>query len=224
MLKYFEHIKKMNLGTKRMFFILTLFVLVSEIEVNAQNFMGNIDLGFRAGLNMTTITGDKESGLEVGFAAGAGGKFHISENSSLSAELLYTTGGMNANKSIDTTGVKVKIYDKIHLHYLAIPIVYQYYFTDILGIEIGPQVGFCLGGKEKNKIGNESWVPSKLSPTDYNVFDCGILAGIYTNNITQENDFLISLRVYFGLTNVMKYERNNKNICIQFGIGYIIGK
>lgn len=223
MLNYVSHTKKNFRGNLKTFLMMILAVTFG-IEVNAQNFTDNLSFGLRAGLNMTTVSGITESGLELGFTAGVGSKYNISGNSSLSAELFYTTSGMSANKSIDTIGVKVKIYNKIHLHYLAIPIVYQYYFTDILGIEIGPQVGFCLGGKEKNKIGNESWVPSKLSPTDYNVFDCGILAGIYTNNITQENDFLVSLRVYFGLTDAMKYEGSNKNICIQFGIGYIIGK
>lgn len=223
MLNYVSHTKKNFRGNLKTFLMMILAVTFG-IEVNAQNFTDNLSFGLRAGLNMTTVSGITESGLELGFTAGVGSKYSISGNSSLSAELFYTTSGMSANKSIDTIGVKVKIYNKIHLHYLAIPIVYQYYFTDILGIEIGPQVGFCLGGKEKNKIGNESWVPSKLSPTDYNVFDCGILAGIYTNNITQENDFLVSLRVYFGLTDAMKYEGSNKNICIQFGIGYIIGK
>lgn len=223
MLKYVSH-TKMNFREKLTSFILTVFVFISGIEVNAQNFTDNLSFGLRAGLNMTTVSGITESGLELGFTAGVGSKYSISGNSSMSAELLYTTGGMSADITVETSDTKIKTYDKIHLHYIAIPVVYQYYFTDILGLEIGPQFGFCLGGKEKNKIGNGNWVPTKLSSADYNVFDCGILAGIYTNNISQGNDFLVSLRVYFGLTDAMKYEGSNKNICIQFGIGYIIGK
>ncbi|MCQ2317446.1 MAG: PorT family protein [Bacteroidales bacterium] len=223
MLNYVSHTKKNFRGNLRTFLMMILAVTFG-IEVNAQNFADNLNFGLRAGLNMTTISGITESGLELGLTAGVGSKYNIPGNSSLSAELLYTTGGMSADITVETTDTKIKTYDKLHLHYIAIPVVYQYYFNDILGLEIGPQIGFCLGGKEKHKVGNESWVSSKLSPADYNVFDCGILAGIYTNNISQGNDFLVSLRVYFGLTDAMKYEGSNKNICIQFGIGYIIGK
>lgn len=223
MLKHFAHIT-MNCRERYASFIFFVFAIASSVATNAQSVSKDITFGLRAGLNMTTLAGSTESGLDLGFTAGVGAKYNISDNSSFSAELLYTSGGMSTSKTIDSTSTKVKVYDKTHLHYLAIPIVYQYYFKDILGLEIGPQIGFCLGGKDKNRIGNESWISSKLTTSDYNVFDCGLVAGIYTNDITQENDFFISLRAYFGLTNVMKNEGNNKNICIQFGVGYFIGK
>jgi len=178
----------------------------------------------RMGVNMSSLTNIDDAGLELGFTAGAGVKYKFPENSSVLSDILYSTGGKSSSSMIDTVSVSIKIYDKIHLHYLAIPIVYQYYFTDVLGLEIGPQFGFCLAGKRKMKTGNEEWSSVKLTSSDYHVFDFGILAGIYTNNLTSENDFIVSLRAFFGLTDVMRNEGKNKNICIQLGIAYIIGK
>lgn len=215
---------KVNPKVRRSSCFFLFFILISTFEMDAQKFTGNVDFGLRAGLNMTTIGGSESSGLTVGLTVGAVGKYTLSMKSNLSAELLYTTGGMSSNRTIELTDVKVKIYDKTHLHYLAIPVLYQYYFTDVLGIEVGPRFGVCLGGKERTREGNERWESKKLSKSDYHVFDCGILAGIYTNDMAQESDFSVGFRIYFGLTNVMKDEGSNKNICIQLGIGYIIGE
>ncbi|MCQ2309489.1 MAG: PorT family protein [Bacteroidales bacterium] len=205
------------------FVVLLFLVLVPLSRAEAQG-LDQLHFGMRLGLDMSTLTGIEDAGMELGFAAGAGAKYELSENSSVLTELLYSTGGKSSSITVSNFKDNLKIYDKIHLHYLKIPVVYQYYFTDILGLEIGPQLGFCLGGKKKTRTGNEDWSAVRLTSDDYHVFDFGILTGIYTNNLTSENDFIVSLRAYFGFTNVMKDEDGNKNICIQLGIAYIIGK
>lgn len=201
-----------------------LFLIFSMLNrTEAQN-LDRLHLGMRLAINMSTLTEIEDSGLEFGFTAGAGIKYEISENRSALAEVLYSTGGKSSSSTVVNSRDNIKIYDKIHLHYLKIPVVYQYYFTDILGLEIGPQFGFCLGGKKKTRTGNEDWSATKLTSDEFHVFDFGILTGIYTNKLTSENDLIVSLRAYFGLTNVMKDEGGNKNVCIQIGIAYIIGK
>lgn len=223
MLKQFTNIK-----TEFKESILPIFLLVFIInvgfETKAQSFGNSLNFGFRVNLNMSSITGSTDTGLKLGATAGIGIQYEMNEKSSLFAELLYSTGGNSSSKAIDTAGIKVKIYDKIHLNNIVIPIVYQYYFTDILGLEIGPQLGFCLGGKEKARVGNESWTSVRLNSSNYNIVDFGIITGIFTKNITQEDNLYISLRAYFGLTNVMKDKGANKNISIQLGVGYIIGR
>lgn len=205
-------------------FVTLLFLIFSMLNrTEAQN-IDNLHFGMRLTLNMSTITEIEDSGLELGFTAGAGIKYEISENSSALAEILYSTGGKSSSSTVINSKDNIKIYDKIHLHYLRIPVVYQYYFTDILGLEIGPQFGFCLSGKKKTKTGNEDWSATKLTSDDYHVFEFGILTGIYTSKLTSENDLIVSLRAYFGLTNVLKNEGGNKNVCIQLGFAYIIGK
>jgi len=215
---------KTKLGKRFASFFLLIFIFNGGIGANAQNAGSRLSFDLRANLNMTTITGASNAGLKLGATVGVGSLYKMNENSSFLAELLYSTGGSSSSQSIDTTGIKLKIYDKTHLNYLVIPIVYQYYFTGILGLEIGPQLGFCLGGKEKFRTGNNSWTSIKLNSGDFNVFDFGVIIGIYTKNITQEDNLFISLRACFGLTNVMKDMGANKNINIQLGLGYIIGR
>lgn len=205
-------------------FVMILFLIFSMLnKTEAQN-LDQFHLGMRLALNMSTLTQIEDSGLELGFTAGAGIKHELSGSSSVLAEVLYSRNGKSSSSTIINSRDNIKIYDKIHLHYLKIPVVYQYYFTDILGLEIGPQFGFCLGGKKKTRTGNEDWSATRLTSDEYHVFDFGILTGIYTNKLTSENDLIVSLRAYFGLTNVMRDVGGNKNVCIQIGIAYIIGK
>lgn len=203
--------------------VLLLFIFGSEFASFCQDTGSAFKCGIRANINMATVTGD-ESGMELGLSVGPGIKYIKTKNSSILIEVLYSTGGESSSSIIENPNVNVKIYNKLHLNYIRIPLIYQYYFTDILGFEIGPQFGFCLGGKTKVRTGNEDWIPRKLSSNDYNIFDFGLVTGIYTNHLTSENDFIVSLRAYFGFTDVMKNVGSNKNICIQLGIAYIIGK
>ncbi|MCQ2322349.1 MAG: PorT family protein [Bacteroidales bacterium] len=205
-------------------FVVLLFLILYPLSRAEAQSLDQLHFGMRLGLKMSTLTGIEDAGMELGFTAGAGARYELSGNSSVLAELLYSTGGKSSSTTVSDFNDNIKIYDKIHLHYLKIPIVYQYYFTDILGLEIGPQLGFCLGGKMKTKTGNEDWSAARLTSDDYHVFDFGVLTGIYTNNLTSGNDFIVSLRACFGFTNVMRDECGNKNVCIQLGIAYIIGK
>lgn len=176
-------------------------------------------LGVRGGVGMSTLNGYQNNGLKVGLTVGGFGKYFLNENMSIIADIDYSMGGQQSERWITNNRDELKEYRKYRLHYINIPVLYQYYFTDILGLEAGFNMRYCIAGNLKTKIGNDSWKSSKL---DHNNFDCGLIFGVYTDNLIPNEDFFVSLRAYFGFIDVVKEVGSNKNISIQVTVGYTI--
>ena len=108
------------------------------------------------------------------------------------------------------------------MRYFNLPVLYQYYFTDILGIEAGLNFCYCVTGSLQTKIGNGSWQSQDFSSADYNSFDMGLILGIYTDNLIPHDNFFVSLRVYYGFLDVLKDAGSNKNLSVQASVGYML--
>ena len=110
------------------------------------------------------------------------------------------------------------------MYYINFPILYQYYINNIIGVEAGPSLGLCLGGKDKARIGNEPWDVERFTRGTYNNFDMGITIGIYTKDLGQSafNNIFIGFRYTFGLINIEKSNIRNTNRGASISIGYII--
>ena len=177
--------------------------------------------GIRGGVGMSTLTGFENNGLKLGITAGGYAKYMIDEYSSINAELSYSTGGQQSEKWLENGSEQLKVYSKYNLHYLNLPILYQYYFTDILGVEGGVNFRYCLTGSLKTKVGNERWQSVDFDQNYYNSFDLGLIFGVYTENLIPHDNFFVSLRSYFGFLDVVKNVGANKNISIQISVGYM---
>lgn len=198
--------------------VAVLFILLSGgTSVKAQN--ADYQLGVRGGVGMATLSGFQNNGLKLGIAAGFYGKYFLSENTSIIADLDYSMGGQQSEKWLSGNRDEIKEYRKYSLHYINLPILYQHYFIDILGVEAGLNFRYCLGGNLKTKIGNEGWHQTNL---DHNNFDFGIIFGVYTDNLIPHDDFFVSLRAYFGFLDVVKDVGSNHNVSVQVSVGYTL--
>ena len=182
----------------------------------------NIHFGFRGGLGMSTLTCFENNGLKLGLTCGVCGQYNIAENQKVLTEIYYSTGGQQSEKWRGSRNEQIKVYSKYNLHYVNLPIIYQYYFTDILGVEAGPNLRYCLNGTWKTKIGNENWHSESFSTGNYNSFDFGLIIGVFTSNLLQHDDVFVSLRAYFGFLDVIKDVGANKNIGVQVSVGYML--
>lgn len=213
-----KHIRKIRKGSA---FSLLLILLFLTTEIHSQE----LSFGFTAGLNMSTISSAKDNGgLKIGYDLGGIAKYPINNKSNICANILFSTQGQQYSDIIDNENEYMKIYHSTSLYYINIPILYQYYFNNIIGIEAGPSLGLCLGGKDKSRIGNENWDIKKFSKGTYNTFDLGITLGIYTKDLGQSafNNIFIGFRYTFGLINIEKEVGRNTNRCASISIGYII--
>lgn len=198
-------------------FLAVVFLMLNGGILKAQDI--DYQFGARGGVGMSTINGFQNNGLKVGLTVGGFGKVYLDKNMSIIADIDYSMGGQQSERWITGERDEVKEYRKYRLHYINMPVLYQYYFTDILGLEAGLNFRYCMAGNLKTKIGNDSWKTAEL---DYNNFDFGIIFGVYTDKLIPSEDFFVSLRAYFGFLDVVKEVGSNKNMSVQITVGYTI--
>ena len=176
---------------------------------------------------MNTISAKShESGLKVGINIGGLSQLKINNNNSVIANLKLSTKGQQFSRIEESLNEYRKIYCTTTLYYVDIPILYQYYFEDLLGLEVGPTFNFCLGGKDKSKTGNEPWNVRKFEKGTYNPFEFGLTFGVFSSDLGQSsfNNIYIEFRYFIGLTNFIKNYERNTNTGVFFNIGYIFEK
>jgi hypothetical protein len=203
-----------NFNFRNYFLPLTvLFALASlsafseyEIGGRGRNDSKNFSYGAKAGLNVSTLTGEKSSS-KVGFTLGGFGMIKFGSDVGLAAELLYSQQGC------DFTGSDVTV----KLDYLNIPILAYYYIKQVEGLsaKIGIQPSLLLSS-------NVDY--GHMSYTDgFNTLDVAIPVGI-----SYEFAFglLFDARYNIGITNVFDgtWKFNNKdsgnNMVFKFTAGY----
>lgn len=198
-------------------------ILLTVAAVFAMNFMNaqEIKYGAKAGLNISTLTGDVEDAKAIaGFHVGGFVEFKVAEKFSIQPELLFSTQGAKQEFGMYYEGFDIDVEDKIKLSYLNVPIMAKYYVIKGLSIEAGPQIGFLLSAKEEAKASvgwasesGEVDIKDELKSIDFG-FNLG--AGYeFTQNI------FVQARYNFGLTNIGDdSDVDLKNGVLQLSFGY----
>lgn len=110
----------------------------------------NIKLGFKGGINFSTLT-ESESKSKTGFHMGGVVEIFVNDNFSIQPELMYSTQGAKASISdYDDWGIERVDYvyrTKIKTNYINIPIMAKYYLREGFNVQLGPQVGFLVSSK-----------------------------------------------------------------------------
>ncbi|MCX6282215.1 MAG: porin family protein [Bacteroidetes bacterium] len=121
----------------------------------SQKFNGGLLLGG----NVSQVDGDDLEGYhKVGFQAGAYVNLRLSKHSSFQMEMEYFQKGSRKASNPDS-GVSDHSY-LIRIHYLEIPVLYQYTFAKRVQAEIGPAIDVYLGSlEESDGIVSPSTVP-----------------------------------------------------------------
>lgn len=169
------------------------------------------EYGAKAGLVLANITNDTELNMKPSFYLGGFYTFKINDFWSVQPELIYSRqGGMNNEGGS-------KFY--VQLHYLNIPILAKIDLIDNLTLEIGPQIGFLLSGRWREKVdgSTSSGTLSSIGAKTHAV-DVSAAMGL-TYRFTYHVE--ASARYNLGLTNIFKDNPNNsKNSVLQIGVGY----
>ena len=130
-----------------------IFLTVSAIF--AMSFMNAqvVQFGAKAGLNLSTFTGDISDFADVkskaGFHIGGFAEFKLTDKFSIQPELLYSTQGAKTEFSyVDDMGYTYED-ENLKFDYLVLPIMAKYYVIQNLSVEAGPQIGFLLSAKNE---------------------------------------------------------------------------
>ncbi len=172
--------------------ILLSAVAVMAFGVAAQAQSEEMKFGVKAGLNLTTITGDFTDDADGATSFYVGGlvDLPIAGNFHLQPELLYSMEGA----------------DKASVSYVRIPVNAKYYIIEGLSVQAGPQIAFKVGAED--------------DATDEAVksLDFGIGAGAaYELSF----GLFFEAKYYVGMANISEFDGiDQKNVGIQIGAGY----
>ena len=137
------------------------FMVVAAVLAFAANssLMAQFKFGVKASGNLSNIyTEDSTTtSMKPGFNFGVLGEYFLNENMSIGAEVLFSQQGAKTTNEGEDFGTKWKTTSAITTNHINVPILFRYYFGG-LAVELGPQFGFCMGGKlsYKQEIGDNT--------------------------------------------------------------------
>ena len=188
-------------------------MMVAAISANAQNEVGQLTLMPKAGINISTITGDgvnKKS--KVGLVAGIEAEYGISEKFGLQFGLLYSMEGCKSDLVI-ATGEGASAFRaegvKWNLDYINIPIMAQYYVVKGLAVKAGIQPAFNVRHKA-SVDGNTTNIEGVKS------FNFSIPVGLSY----EYQNFVLDARYNIGVTKLMKDADQGRNSTFAITLGY----
>lgn len=168
--------------------LLFIFVFISSsITLFAQHFNG----GLIAGGIVSQVDGDNYEGYhKFGFLAGALVSLKVSEHSSFQMEIEYIQKG--SRKNADSLSPTTYL---MRLHYIEIPVLYQYSFLKRLSVEFGPAADITIGSIDKTD-GLVSVNTVQLRPLT--------LGGILGINCDIVNHLKVNFRFGYSLISIRK--------------------
>lgn len=196
--------------------ILSALVLCAfSFNANAQK--PELKLGAKAGLNVSSISGDLENtSSRTGFNVGVVAEYFVTEKFSIQPEILYSAQGAKFEYTdfIDV-GVgmpqRFTVKETMKLDYINVPIMAKYYVFDGLNVQAGPQIGFLASAK----AGSEN-IKDEMKGVD---FSLNLGAGYEL-----PMGVFFDARYNIGLTDVAKKVEGekikSKNGVFQVSVGY----
>ncbi len=119
--------------------ILVCFLFLLPLMSFSQKFNG----GILAGGNVSQVDGDTYEGYhKIGYQAGAFVSLRVSRHSSFQMEMEYFQKGSRKVSNPDKGDMDDYL---LRIHYLEIPLLYQYTFAKRLQAEVGPVADVLLG-------------------------------------------------------------------------------
>ena len=179
-------------------------------------------LGVKAGLNLASISNTDDesikSKMKPSFYAGVFADFQVLDFMAISPELLYSRQGFYKKSSGE--GETYKMWYRTN--YLNIPVMVKFTFVEGLSIDVGPQFGFNLNGKMKEKweYDGESGDEKTSTSNAIKTFDFGMNFGV-SYMITEKID--VAARYNLGFTEIRKINTSkdsHHNGVLQIGVGY----
>lgn len=195
-------------------FVLT-FVMMMFCAAKAQKGLEDFTYGIKGGWNISNVSNVDYGGIDgknkMSFHLGVFAEWRMGDFWGISPELVYSRQGLRYKE--DDWKCKTR------LNYLNIPVLVKLYVLEGLSVDLGPQFGFALNGKNKAKEGGTT-VKEKI--THLNTFEMGFAMGLSYC----VDDFILSARYNLGLSNAFDKkwvgDKNNKNHVFQLSVGYCL--
>lgn len=211
------------------FFCILLLSTVYVFSVKAQ-----FNLGVRAGMNVSSLTGNYEGYVKNGPMVGITGSYTFHEQWRLQTGLLFSTKGQNGlvfGEGLTGKDARYSLSD-IRMYYLELPVTIGYKIPLSNHIYLTPEAGAffaCgLGGKAEYKTNVDGgylltdWNPFEDGKLDaFNRFDSGmrfgVSADVYKFSLSVHYDLgLVNLQDQLGKTDKMQ----SRSLSISLGYNF----
>ncbi|MCV9934171.1 PorT family protein [Flavobacterium sp. LS1R47] len=202
-------------------------ITLSIIAVLAFGFANaqEVKFGVKAGMNLSTWTGDTEGvdlKSKVGFNGGGFVAIQFSEKLTLQPEVLFSTQGVKVdNVEGDVNGANYMGNVRFNLSYINVPVMVKYYVVKDFNIEVGPQIGFLTSAETVTKINGFNGKHKENVKEIFESVDFGLNFGAgydFTENISA------GVRYNLGLSNIAKTEEGDntklKNSVFSLLVGF----
>lgn len=186
---------------------ISLFALTMILGLTI--FAQNVQLGLKAGLNVSNLSNSNGSdmGSKLGPHAGLLAHIHMAPSFAIQPEIMYSEQG--AKYTISNGEHELK------LQYINIPLQFQYMFNNGFRLQTGPQVGFLAGVKDK--VGDAE--TGIFTSEDFKTVDFSWSAGV---GYLSYSGLGVDARYNFGLSNINDGGSNIlKNKVFQVGLFYM---
>ena len=188
-------------------------MMIAAIGANAQNEVGQITLMPKAGINISTITGDGEGKkAKVGLVAGIEAEYGVAENFGIAFGVLYSMEGCKVKDVVVAPGTGASAYlaenVNINLDYINIPILAQYYPIKGLALKAGIQPAFNVRHKYSG---------------DYSATIDGIKSFNFSIPVGlsyEYESFVLDARYNIGITKLVKDADQGRNSTFSITLGY----
>lgn len=207
------------------------FLVVAAVLAFAANssLMAQVKFGVKVSGNLSNIYVEDSTttSMKPGFNIGVMGEYFLNDNMSIGAELLYSMqGAKETYEGTNLLGKEYKSTSSITTNNINLPIMIRYYFGG-LAVELGPQIGFCFGGKFKNKYESdgdtkeETTAFSKMEEetqkleglNDFKYWNRLQIGGAIGLNYNMANGLFFGARYTYDFTNLLNdYEFDVKEL------------
>lgn len=171
--------------------------------------------GIRGGLNISSISGEKEynnSRKRNGFSVGLWGRNEVKKEVFFQTEINYSQKGFTQSKNIEETQLQIE--DTFNYLEFNAFYIFKLNRSKPLGVFAGSSVSYLYSATEKVTIETEN---SQTSITqDMSSVDLGIICGL---NINLSSNLFIEGRYNYGLSNIITHQQA-KNRVLGISLGY----
>ena len=188
------------------------FLMACLSPLMAQRLGGGLMLGL--GLSTMNISGNDSTRFRPDFTGGVRVAL-IPEHSVFGAEIdvIYSRQGTSMKKWMGESHTSIRYLEKSH--YINVPLLLNIYLRKwndddedesmIPRLRIGPQIGFCIGGKEVKEVKGRTKVQyiTPWEPGSFNRIDYGFTAAL--------SYWYVEVRYTFGMANVFKEGEKSTN-------------
>lgn len=178
-------------------------------------FFGQFDYSAKTGISIAKLC---NTNSRLAFYIGGAAEYYIDEIWSVQPELIIS--GQGGRSKIKMDGAKSTTATR--LTYLDIPVLLKLapFPGSGISVEVGPMMGFCVGGKVKNKTvidGDRSRVKESIR-SSVNTVQLG--ASVGASYVVKDN-IGAQIRYNYGFTNVFKTVDNVASQSIEVGAFYL---